>query len=226
MYCPNCGAKLGDGEIKCPLCLTKQPSPEGKPLYPSKARPRDKEDFRGLLFALTLFILSIGGSVLAMDLTDGQGVSYSPYVLLGLAVFYAAFFLPRWWKRPNPVIFLPIFFAVVFSLLLYVDLATQGGWFLTFVLPVFGGCSLFTVAAAALIRYVRKGKLYIFGGLFLSFAVLSFVGEILFRVTFHLPIRLSFSLVPLILFASWGMGLIVIAIVRPFRRWFERRFFI
>jgi hypothetical protein len=56
-------------------------------------------------------------------------------------------------------------------------------------------------------------------------AVLSFVGEILFWVSRGESVHLSYSLIPLILFGSLGIWLMVIAIVRPLRRYFERRFF-
>ncbi len=229
MYCPNCGSLLSEGTKKCPLCLTEAPNlskSSAKGFFPDVPRPKEKEDFRGLLFLATLFFLIAGGIVLALDLVETGSVTFSFYVLAVLLLVYASFFLPRWWRRPNPVIFLPVVFVCLMGCLLYWDLRYQGGWFLSFVFPVLGGFFLFLEGAVTLLRYVRGGKLYIFGGLFLALGVLSFVGEILYRATFSLPIKLTYSILPLIFFSLLGMGLIVIAIVPPFRRYFERRFFI
>ena len=229
MYCPNCGVKLEEGGKKCPLCLADLPSTEkgkGKSFYPDLPRPRQKEDFRGLLFLITLFFLIAGGCVLALDLIRNEKITYSVSVLTLLLLFYAAFCLPRWWRRPNPAIFLPVVFCCLMGALLYEDLRTGGGWFLPFALPVLGGFFLFLEAAVTLLEYVRGGRLYIFGGFFLAIGVLFFVSELLYRATFSMPICLTYSILPLILFCTLGMGLIVIAIVPPFRRYFERRFFL
>ena len=53
----KCGAKLSDREVKCPLCGFDLPrvSPlQEKGLYPRTKRPRDREDFKGMLLLFTL----------------------------------------------------------------------------------------------------------------------------------------------------------------------------
>lgn len=72
--------------------------------------------------------------------------------------------LPLWFKRPNPVIFVPVDFAAIILYLLYIDLATGGHWFLTFAFPVAGSIGVLITTMVALLRYVRRGYLYIFGG--------------------------------------------------------------
>ncbi len=229
MFCPKCGTHLSENSRKCPLCLTVLPELDQKkhaPFYPNTPRPREKEDFRALLFLVTLFFFIAGSVVLALDWIENGEIGFSFYVAAPLLILYASFLLPRWFRRPNPVIFLPIVFCCVMAALLYVDLRTQGGWFLSFAFPVLGGFFLFLEAAVALLYYLRGGRLYIFGGLFLSLGILSFVAEILYRVTFSLPVRLTYSILFLIFFSILGLGLIVIAIVPPYRRYFERRFFL
>jgi hypothetical protein len=199
---------------------------EGKPLYPAEKGKRPKEDFRALLFVLTMFFVAAGGVCLALDLVQTGTLTYSAFVLFGLGLLYAALFLPRWFRRPNPVIFFPIACLLIMAGLLYVDLRFEGGWFLPFVLPVLGGLFLFLEAAVALVRYLKKGKLYVFSGLFFAMGFLSFVGEILCRVAFRLPICLTYSIPLMILFFVFATALLVIAIVPPFRRYMERRFFV
>lgn len=229
MFCPKCGANLSQNSKKCPLCLTLLPKLDEKehtPFYPDTPRPREKEDFRAPIFLVTLFFLIAGSVILALDLIENGGIGFSFYVAAPLLILYTSFVLPRWWRRPNPVVFLPITFCSLMVCFLYLDLRTHGGWFLSFAFPVLGGFFLFLEAAVTLLHYLRSGRLYIFGGLFLSMGILSFVGEILYRVTFSLPIRLTYSILFLIFFSLLGLGLITIAIVPPFRRYFERRFFV
>ena len=229
MICPKCSAVLAESQEKCPLCGTRVAPTEKKeeiPYYPSCPRPRDRVEIKGLLFFFTVLFLAAGGSLLALDLCIGNGVSFSPYCLFGLGFVYAAFFFPRWFSHPNPVIFFPISYWIALSFLLYLCLDTGGRWFWIFALPVGAGIFVGLETAVVLTRYLRHGKLYVYASVFLLFAVLSFVGEILFWVSRGESVHLSYSLIPLILFGSLGIWLMVIAIVRPLRRYFERRFFV
>ncbi len=225
----KCGAKLGEREVKCPLCGFDLPilSPkQEKSLYPRTARSGDREDFKGLLLFFTLLLCGAGGAVLAMDLSRGGGVSFSAWVLFGLLLFYTAFLLPRWFRRPNPVIFLPVFGVCFLTMLWYLDFFYGSGWFFPLVLPLTGGFFLMLEAVVTLVRYVRGGAFYVYGGFFIGIACLSFAAELGFRAFFGYPICLSWSLIPLILFSVMGIGLLVIAIVPPFRVYVQKRFFV
>lgn len=228
MYCPYCGIGLAESEKVCPVCRKELPDifGRGKPLFPKSPRPRDKEDFRGFLFLCTLLFLAVGGVLLAMDLAIWKRVTFSGTVIGSLLLFYSALLLPRWFKRPNPVIFFPVFSAVLLSFLLYLDLMYGDGWFLPFAFPVVGGYVLLVETAVVLVRYVRGGRFFIFGALFFAFGAFSAVSELLFRLTFDLPLTLVISYIPMILLCTLGIGLLVIAMVPPFRRYLERRFFV
>ena len=228
MYCMKCGVRLQDTEKKCPLCGFSMPeiSEKQKGTYPSGKRPRIQEDFRGLLFFVTLILFGAGGAVFAMDLSLGGGVTFSGLVLFSLLLFYMAFLLPRWFRKPNPVIFLPVFFLCLMSFLLYLDLFYGNGWFFPFVFPVSFLLLLFLEAVVTLTRYVHKGYFYIYGGFFIAIGVLSAISEILYRLYASLPILLSWSWIPLIFLFLVGIALIVIAIVPAFRAYLERRFFV
>ena len=229
MYCMKCGAKLGDREVKCPLCgfdLPKISPEQEKSLYPRTERPRQREDFKGLLLFFTLLLCGGGGAVLAMDLSAGGGISFSAWVLFGLLLFYTAFLLPRWFKNPNPVIFLPVFGVCFLGLLWYLDFFYGSGWFFPLALPVGVVFLLLLEAVVTLSRYVRGGKLYIYGGFFIGISLLSAISELIGRAFFRLAICLTWSMIPLIVFFVVGMGLIVIAIVPSFRAYVQRRFFV
>lgn len=228
MYCMKCGVRVSDAQTKCPLCGFEFPNADQpkKGLYPGRKSPRVKEDFRAALFFVTILILSLGGAFLAADLIRGGSLSFSPFVLLSLLLFYSAFVLPRWFYRPNPVIFVPVFFLCLLLFLWYLDFYWQGGWFFVFALPAAGAFLLILEALIALLYYLKSGRLYIFGGFFVALGLATMASEFLFRGVFSLPIALTWSLLPLILFSSIGIALIVIAIVPSFRHYVERRFFV
>lgn len=229
MYCMKCGARLADTEIKCPLCgfdLPRLSPRQEKALFPRSARGRVKEDFRGLMLFVTLLLFGAGGACVAMDLAVGKGITYSAWVIFGLLLFYTAFLLPRWFRRPNPVIFFPVFFLCLEGCLWYLDTFFGSGWFLPVALPVGIAFLLFTEALATLLYYLHKGRLYIWGGYFLSLGALSFALELSLRAFLGWSLSLSWSLIPLILLSVAGLGLIVIAIVPSFRAFVGRRFFV
>jgi hypothetical protein len=225
----KCGVRLSEAQTKCPLCgfeIPESAQSGKKGLYPKGKSSRIKEDFKAAIFFFTVLFLALGGAVLAADLVLGGGLCFSPFVLLSLLLFYSIFLLPRWFYRPNPVIFVPIAFFCFLLFLWYFDFYFKGGWFFPFALPSASAFLLILEAAVTLIRYLKSGKLYIFGGFFLALGLLCMASEFLFRGVFSLPIALTWSLLPLVFFCSIGLALIVIAIVPSFRHYVERRFFV
>ena len=133
-------------------------------------------------------------------------------------LLYILAVLPLWFKRPNPVIFVPIDFAAIGVFLLYVNYATGGHWFLTFALPVTGAAGLLVCAMVTLLRYLR-GALILSGGM----AVLV---EFLLNLTFGLHETFLWSFYPLAAGVVLGAMLLVIAMCKPLRRSLHRKFFI
>ncbi len=158
MYCIKCGVELADSEKICPCA-----APGSTPICPAdRARrptpdhhPRAEEVSRaGVLFVLTvLFLLPAVVSVLCDWRLDG-GIVWSGYVVGGLLLLYVTAVLPLWFKRPNPVIFVPVDFIMLGLYLFYINFAVHGHWFLTFALPVTGAAMLLVTAMVALLRYV------------------------------------------------------------------------
>ena len=231
MYCIRCGVELGDSETRCPLCATEVyhphlPRPEATPLYPRTIDPTPRWNPLGALFIVTaLFLLPIFLCLLG-DIRIHGSVVWSGYVVGALVVFYTVFVLPAWFRRPNPVIFTPAVFAAIGLYLLYIDLFTGGDWFLSFAFPVVGGLALLATTLAALLHYVRRGYLYIFGGFSIALGLFMLLAEFLLRFTFHRPGFPTWSLYPLTALVLLGLMLIFIAICRPLRESLERRFFL
>lgn len=231
MYCANCGVKLADTEKTCPLCGTRA-HPDiirdsEEPLYPHDQYPANQVSSRGLQIILTTMFLLPVLICLQCDLLVSGGVTWSGYVIGALLTGYIWAVLPIWFKKPNPVIFVPCGFAAVGLYLLYIDLATGGGWFLSFAFPVVGFICLIVTAVVTLLRYVRRGVLYILGGAFAALGAFMPLMGFLLNVTFFGTARFAFwSLYPLTALVLLGGMLIFLAICRPARETMQRKFFI
>lgn len=231
MYCINCGVKLADTEKQCPLCATPVFHPdlqraEGEKLYPSTREPIPPVSYRGLqIVVTTVFLLPMLISLLC-DLHLNSRMVWSGYVIGGLALTYVCAVLPVWFRRPNPVIFVPIGFAGAALYLLYISLATGGGWFLTFAFPVTGVVGLVVTAVVTLFRYIRRGRLYIMGGAAVTLGLFMPLMGFLLNVTFFEPGFALWSLYPLIALVLPGLMLIFLAIFPPARDSMERKFFL
>ena len=232
MYCIKCGVELADSEKVCPLCGTRVfhpdlPCGQGETPYPPDHRPRAEEVSRvGVLFVLTvLFLLPAVVSVLC-DWRLSGGIVWSGYVVGGLLLLYVTVVLPLWFKRPNPVIFVPVDFVAIGVYLLYVDLATRGGWFFSFALPVTGAAMVLVTAVVTLLRYVPSGTLYTLGGGLILAGGYAVLVEFLLNVTFHLHDTFLWSFYPLAVCVVLGAMLLVVAVCKPLRRSLHKKFFI
>ena len=231
MYCINCGVKLADTEKRCPLCGTvvfhpELIRPEAEPLYPQDQIPVPKVNSRiANVIVTAAFLLPILITLLC-DLQMNGGVTWSGFVIGALVVGYVILVLPTWFRKPNPVIFVPCGFVAVGLYLLYISLATGGHWFLSFGFPVTGAVGLIVTTVVTLLRYVRRGRLYVFGGAAIALGAFMPVMELLMNLTFHFQKFKWWSLYPMIPLVLLGGVLIFLAAYRPARESMERKFFI
>lgn len=231
MYCIQCGVKLADTENICPLCGTKVFHPdlvrgEVAGLYPVEKEAIPKvSPWGALVVTSTAFLLPMVITLLC-DLRISQTVTWSGYVLGALAVVYVAAVLPFWFRKPNPVIFVPCDFAAVAVYVLYINYATGGTWFLGFALPVIIGAGLIVCTVITLLRYLRRGRLYIFGGAIAAFGGLMLLMELRMMRVFQLSRFVGWSLYPLTVLTLLGGMLIFLAICRPARETMQRKFFL
>lgn len=231
MYCIKCGVKLADGTKKCPLCGANLNFPEYENITPEAKYPKsefaNKEINRhGIVFVLTFLFLIPALLVAVCDLSLNHAVTWSGYAFGAIALVYVIAILPMWFKMPNPVIFLPIDFAALLLYLLYIDLFTDGGWFLGFAFPTVGALAVIFCAVVTLLKYIHHGRLYIFGGASIALGAALMLAEFLMDSTFDMMGRRMWSIYPLTVFALIGIMLIVIAIVKPFKESLKRKFFL
>ena len=231
MYCVKCGVKLAPGETVCPLCQTVVYHPElgnnaGTRQYPSVRPDAPVISPWGSQFLLTMLSLLPIIITPLCDLSVHDRLTWSPYAMLGTLLFYVLFIFPYWFQNKNPVIFIPCDCAAIGLYLLFIDLYTgPPHWFLRFAFPLLLSGALIISAAITLRRYVKGGRLYVYGGVCIAFAVWVLMSEFLIVWNFPIPYY-GWGIYPCIVFTLLGLSLILIAIVRPLRESLEKRFFI
>ena len=229
MYCIKCGVKLADTEKKCPLCNTSVCHPDfaetaEQPLYPIKRMPENNSGSNALNGALIILFLIPLLVCFVADLSLDGRMEWFGYVAGALMVSYVAFALPLWFKRPNPVIFVPCSFVAIALYLLYINLATGGNWFLSFALPLAGGLCLITCTVVTLMYYLRRGRLYILGGAFMALGLFMLLIEFLMNTAFSLRF-IGWSIYPLVVLFLFGGLLIYFAINSAAREMMKRKLF-
>lgn len=232
MYCIKCGVELAESEKKCPLCGTvvfnpELPRPDGTPPYPVfTGEGVDNVNRSGLMFVLTMLFLLPIVVVLLCDWQINGAIVWSGYVVGAVLFLYVAVLLPLWFDKPNPVIFIPAVFAAAALYLLYINLAVGGHWFLSFALPVCTGACAVITGAAALLRYLRRGYFFIFGGMFVLIGLYNVLIEFLLNVTFSLHEGFIWSIYPLAVCVLLGITLIVIGCSGELQKSLHKKFFI
>ena len=232
MYCINCGVELADSEKSCPLCGLAVYHPEltapdtDARTFPKYVKNTDKVSRKGRMFVVTMLFLIPLLLVTVCDISINGRMSWSGYAVGGLLLGYIIVILPFWFKRPNPVIFVPVSFFAVAMYVLYIDLVNRGGWYLSFALPVIGSIGAVITTVVTLLRYVRRGNLYVYGGACLAGGIIMVMMELLINHTFGRAMRLIWSYYPLIVFTVIGVLLLVVAICRPIRESLHKKFFI
>ena len=127
MYCVKCGVELADSENVCPLCETpvyyKGVLAEKKEgLFPIEDPEFKAVNKKGILFLITIAYAIAGIVCVLCDIKITGNLTWSGYVLTSLILMYVLPILPAWLKNPNPVVFVPVDFAVISLFLCYINI--------------------------------------------------------------------------------------------------------
>ena len=230
MYCIKCGVELSAGQTVCPICETRVYHPDiavkEEPTYPKNNFVPEEFNRKGIMFVLTILFLIPLLLPIILELSWYSNIIWSGYVSGGTLLAYVIVVLPCWFSHPNGVIFVPTSFLAIALYLMYINYATDGGWFMSFALPLTAAMALISSTVAAILKYVKRGKLYLWGGFFIALGVWSMLLEFLIRVTFGIRTAFYWSVAPFTVFVLCGLMLIVIAIVKPIKESLRRVFFI
>ena len=230
MYCVRCGVRLQEGVKACPLCGTPVWCPEAgergpAATYSDRYPVYSRQKRLTVMASLTVALLAAMVACFSIALNTTGQMGWSFYVIAGTTAFYLAFLLPLWFRRPHPMIFVPVAFLSLCQLLFLLCAYTGGRWFWTFAFPLTGLLAILTIGAVALYRYVKRGTIFITGGLLIAIGGGCLLAELFQHLTFHTPM-FSWSLYAAAVFLLFGGFLILVGIVRPLREHLERKFFI
>ena len=230
MNCIKCGAKLESGEQVCPLCDTVVYHPditieEKNRQYPSGRMPDSKHHsntFNGAM--IIVFLIPLVVSFLA-DFYFDRYIQWFGYVAGALVMGYTAIALPMWVEKPNPVIFTPCVFAEAVGYLLYINCITDGDWFMSLAFPIAGGFGIIATTVVTLLYYLKKGKLYIWGGASILTGGFIMLMEFFISITFDSIDFIGWSLFPQAVLVLIGGLLLYLAINKSAREVMERKLF-
>ncbi len=230
MYCVKCGVELAESERECPLCKTPVYYPGLSEVtertYPEFVKSKDEMNPKGLYFIISIIFLMAAIIPTVCDISLNSRLEWSGLIIGGVLLCYTVLVLPRWWKKASPAIFVPVDFLAAAIYIFYINMHVGGKWFFSFALPALSVAAIIFSALLILIYYIKRGRLYIFGGFSIALGLYSLFIEFLLHQSFNINHRLFWSLYPLISFTLFGIALIVIAIVRPFREYFRKIFMI
>ena len=231
MFCIKCGLELAEGQEICPACNTKVYHPDfpvgnASPTYPKKEFASEEFNPRGLMFVLTIIFGLACLLPMLFEISWHRTVTWSGIVSGAILLAYLCLLFPYWFKKPNPVIFFPTSTAAILGYLLYINLSTDGKWFLSFAFPVAGALGIIITATVALVRYIRRGKLYIFGGFLIALGGWTILIEFFIYLTFGFKSVVDWSVCSCATLFVIGMALIVIAIIKPLKESLRKIFYI
>lgn len=230
MYCVKCGVKLQENVQQCPLCGTPVWNPDADAAKPEETTYSDihplhyRESRLPMLVVVT--VLSVISLTVLQSIFFGVFGNFglSGLISLGVLLAYVLFVLPFWFERP----FLPAFSVVdhlaIAGFVYYVCRWTGGHWFTKFALPVLVMSCILITYMICVLKYVRKGKIFYYGG----FLILLGIGLTLVEFFQHLYVgseMFIWSQFYLIGLGVAGLLLIVIGLIRPLREALERHFF-
>ena len=230
MYCVRCGVRLQQGVKACPLCGTPLWCPEageGAPAaaYSDRYPAASRQKRLTIMASLTVGLLSAMIACLSIAVHTTGAMGWSFYVIAATAAFYFMFLMPLWFRRPHPMIFVPTAFLVLLGLLFLLSAHTGGRWFWTFACPLTVLLAALTIGAVALYRYVKRGTIFITGGLLLAVGGSCLLAELFQHLTFRTPM-FAWSPCAAAVFGLFGGFLILAGSIRPLREQLERTFFI
>lgn len=231
MYCVKCGVRLEENAKVCPLCNTPVWNPDQdadvsalKPTGYSDKMPYRKQKSRKpaliLLTAICAFVIVLE-TVLCLLIY--KEFKWSGYVTGGVLLGYVYILLPLWFREPRAELLVPIDHIATALFLAYVNWKTGGHWFLSFALPLCGASGLISTVMICLLKYVKKGRLFIFGGSFIILGLFCFLVEFMTHLTFGTRMFV-WSQFAMAAFAATGILLILAGFIKPLRAALEKYF--
>ena len=227
MYCVKCGVKLQEGAESCPLCETPVWNPdsvERESSYPDTLPRQHREsDLPGAIAFTVICAIAILVTLIVCFRLYGS-LNWGGYVVFGVLLFYVVAVLPRWFRQPRGEAFVPLDHAATALYVLFISLKTGGHWFLSFAFPVILASCLLSTGMICLLKYVKGGRLFIFGGFLILLGLFTVLVEFFEHLSFGTAM-FRWSLYSLTVFGAAGLFLLIAGMVPALRNGIRKRFF-
>ncbi len=233
-YCVHCGVELAPSERECALCGTRlvdpacdwqrpaeMPYPETVDIQKTRIDRRYARQLMAAVLMVPAFI------VLLVDLVDGRGLNWSPYVVGALMLFYCWVVVPVLFKFSRPYAYILINVVSLWAYLLLIAVLTGGmHWFVRLVLPLLALMGLLAMGVLLALRrqkwppLMRAALICLFCGLFL-------IGlELLISWYLGLPFALRWSFYAAIPSGVIALMLVLLERHKPLKQEIKKRLFI
>ena len=178
-YCVHCGVKLGEGEKRCPLCLTPVFDP-AEPRQPAAPRTYPVRTPEQELKKNKHFLLIISGLMLAMpallcliiDLLITGSVTWSGYASSALILLFAAVTVPLAVEKHQVYATVGMGFLCLNTYLFLVEqLSNSGSWFFPIALPAISLCALLMTIIILMYRRDILNRLTLIAASFAAIAI-------------------------------------------------------
>ena len=184
-YCVHCGVKLGEGEKRCPLCMTPVFDPS-EPQKPKAARAYPVRTAEQELKRNKQFLLNLAGLMLAapallcliIDLLLTGGITWSGYASSALILLFMAVSVPLLVDKYQVYVTVGTSFLCLNGYLFLVEkLSDSGIWFFPIALPAISLFALMLTGIILLYRRQRLNKLTLIAASFAAVAIECFAIE-------------------------------------------------
>ncbi len=232
-YCVNCGVALSDSEKYCPLCSVEVQNPKAPWQEPTeRPYPRYLETLvhridRRYFATLAGLILMIPILItILLDILDGNGVSWSAYIVGAMALLFIFIVFPFYFKRYHTVTFLSVNCAAILLYLLFIERMNGGQWFVGIGLPVTVAASIGIIILAML--FTKKQDMTILkksASVLFALGLFVLVVEIIIRLNEHEQFTLRWAFYALIPCVILGVAAMILEHRKNLKEEIRRRLF-
>ncbi len=232
-YCVNCGIELEKSEKYCPLCSVEVLNPKAPWQEPvERPYPRYLETLvhridRRYFATLAGLILMIPMMItILLDMLDGNGLSWSAYIVGAMALLFIFIVFPFYFKRYHTVSFLSVNCAAILLYLLFIERTNGGSWFLGIGMPVTVAASVGIIILALL--FTKKAGMTVLkksASVMFALGLFVFVIEVIVRLNEKSPFELKWAFYALIPCAILGAAAMILEHRKNFKEEIRRRLF-
>ena len=178
-YCVHCGVKLGEGEKRCPLCLTPvfdpaEPRRSNAPrAYPVRTPEQELKQNKHFLMIIAGLMLAMPALLcMVIDLLITGSITWSGYASSALILLFAAVTVPLAVEKYQAYTAVGTgFLCLNVYLFLVEQLSNSGSWFFPIALPAISLCAMMMIIIILMYRREILNRLTLIAASFAAIAL-------------------------------------------------------